>query len=153
MNATAEILVAQPLASPAPSTVSKRSLVTGRILSGVAVAFLLFDATMKVIRLPVVIETSARYGFDAGAVFGIGVLLLACVLVYLVPRTAVLGAILLTGYLGGAVVTHVRASEGLFPILFPVFFGALVWGGLFLRDARLRALVPARRLPTTEARG
>jgi hypothetical protein len=146
MNAAAETLVAHPLIAREPASAWKGSLWGGRIMSGVPVLFLLFDATMKVIKLPPVIEASARYGFNEGAVFGIGAVLLACVLVYIVPRTAVLGAILLTGYLGGAVVTHVRAGEGLFPMLFPVFVGALLWGGLFLRDGRLRALLPARRL-------
>jgi hypothetical protein len=71
-----------------------------------------------------------------------GIVLLACTVLYLIPRTAILGVILLTGYLGGAVATHVRVGEGLFPVLFPVVFGALLWGGLWLRDERLRALIP-----------
>ena len=75
---------------------------------------------------------------------GLGVVLLACTVVYLIPRTSVLGAIRLTGYLGGAVATHVRVGEGLFPVLFPVLVGALLWGGLVLRDAGLRALLPLR---------
>jgi hypothetical protein len=147
MNAATETLMPRPFAVGQPASASKKSLWAGRVMSGIPVLFLLFDALMKVIRLPPVLEACARYGFDASTVFGIGVLLLACVFVYVVPRTAVLGAILLTGYLGGAVVTHVRAGEGPFRVLFPVFVGLLVWGGLFLRDARLRALVPARRLP------
>jgi len=74
----------------------------------------------------------------------LGILLTACTIIYVIPRTAVLGAILLTGYLGGAIATHVRFSDPWFPILFPVFIGALVWGGLYLRDGRLRALMPLR---------
>ena len=74
----------------------------------------------------------------------LGIVLLSCTVLYLVPRTAVLGAILLTGYLGGAVATHVRVGEGLFPVLFPVIMGLLVWGGLWLRDERVRALAPLR---------
>jgi hypothetical protein len=147
MNAATETLLPRPLTVGVTASASKKSLWAGRVTSGIPVLFLVFDGLMKAIKLPPVLEACARYGFDPGTVFGIGVLLLACVLVYVVPRTSVLGAILLTGYLGGAVVTHVRAGEGAFRVLFPVFVGLLVWGGLFLRDARLRALVPARQLP------
>jgi hypothetical protein len=71
-------------------------------------------------------------------------ILITCTLLYIIPRTSVLGAILLTGYLGGAVASHLRVGSGAFPIVFPIIFGALVWGGLFLRDGRLRALIPMR---------
>jgi hypothetical protein len=85
-----------------------------------------------------------QLGYSESVIPGLGIVLLACVALYLVPRTSVLGAILLTGYLGGAVATHVRVGDGLFPVLFPVIVGALVWGGLVVRDPRLAALLPLR---------
>ena len=114
---------------------------TGRIISGLVVAFLLFDAICKILRLPMVLEASAKLGFGEGAVVGIGLLLLLCVIAYLVPRTAVLGAVLLTGYFGGAICTHVRNFEGAFPIVFVLIFATLTWLGLGLRDARVSAMV------------
>jgi hypothetical protein len=84
-------------------------------------------------------------GYPASLAVGIGGLLLACVVVYAIPGTSILGAILLTGYLGGAVATHVRVSDPLFETLFPVIFGVLTWAGIFLRDDRLRTLIPLRR--------
>ena len=91
-----------------------------------------------------VVEGFAQFGFPESLIFPLGILELACTVVYLIPRTSILGAILLTGYLGGAVATHVRVGEGLFPVLFPVIMGVLVWGGQWLRDERLRALIPLR---------
>ena len=118
----------------------------GRIVSGLTVAFLLFDSAMKVLMLPQATEGTAQLGYPVSAVFGIGVVQLACVVLYLLPRTAVLGAVLLTGYLGGAVATHVRLDNPLLThTLFPVYVGILVWGGLWLRERRLRALLPVRR--------
>jgi hypothetical protein len=113
------------------------------------IAFLLVDATMKLLALPVVLEAQAPLGFAGAATArGLGVLQLACTLLYAVPRTAVLGAIVLTGYLGGAVATHLRVGDPLFShVLFGVYLGALLWLGLYLRDARLRALVPLRGAP------
>jgi hypothetical protein len=127
---------------------SGRSRTFGWVLSGLVIAFLLMDATMKLLALPIVLETQAPLGFaGAGIARGLGVLLLACTLLYAVPQTAVLGAILLTGYLGGAVVTHVRVGDPLFShILFGVYVGAFLWLGLYLRDARVRALVPLRTI-------
>ena len=114
-------------------------------LSGLMIAFLLLDATMKLLALPEVLEASAPLGFPGvGMAHTLGVTLIISTVLYLAPRTAVLGAILLTGYLGGAVATHVRVGAGLFPILFPVIIGLLVWGGIYLRDERLRALLPLR---------
>jgi hypothetical protein len=91
-----------------------------------------------------VVEATVQMGFSENVILPLGIVLLACTVLYLVPATAVLGAILLTGYLGGAVATHVRAGDGPFPVLFPVVFGVLLWGGLVLRDRRLRALLPWR---------
>jgi hypothetical protein len=105
---------------------------------------MLMDGGMKLVKPAFVVEATVRMGFSEDVILGLGIVLLACTVLYLIPRTSVLGAILLTGYLGGAVATHVRLWEGWFPVLFPVIFGAVLWGGLFLRDARLRALVPLR---------
>ena len=125
---------------------SGRGRTIGWVLSGLVIAFLLMDATMKLLALPIVLETQEPLGFaGAGIARGLGVLLLVCTLLYAAPQTAVLGAILLTGYLGGAVVTHVRVGDPLFShILFGVYLGVFLWLGLYLRDARVRALVPLR---------
>jgi hypothetical protein len=121
--------------------VSATSIWAGRIISAFAVLFLLFSGVIKVLQLAPAIESTVQLGYPAHLVFGIGLLELACVAVYALPRTARIGAVLLTGYLGGAVATHVRAESGLFPIVFPIVIAALLWGGLFLRDRRLRALL------------
>ena len=115
-------------------------------MSGLVIAFMLMDATMKLLALPVVLETGATLGFSGAAIARqLGLVLLISVVLYTVPRTAVLGAILLTGFLGGAVATHVRAGSPLFShVLFGVYLGVLMWGGLYLREARLRALIPLR---------
>jgi hypothetical protein len=102
------------------------------------------DGVMKLIIPAIVVETTVQLGYPESVIFGLGVVLLTCTALYVVPATSVLGAILLTGYLGGAVATHVRVEDGLFPISFPVILGALLWGGLLLRDARLRALLRVR---------
>jgi hypothetical protein len=124
--------------------VSKKALWAGRIMSAIPSLFLLLDAAMKLAKPEPVVEATARLGYPDSIIVSLGIVLLTCTVLYLIPRTAVLGAILLTGYLGGAVATHVRVGEGPFPILFPVIVGALLWGGLYLRDARLRELVPLR---------
>jgi DoxX-like protein len=125
---------------------SRRRLWTGRVLSGLVAAFLLFDAAMKLLRVPAVVEASRQVGFSASSIFGIGAVLLVCVVAYLVPRLSLVGAMLLTGYLGGAVATNVRIGAPLLShTLFPLYVAALVWGGLYLRDARVRALFAPRR--------
>jgi hypothetical protein len=124
--------------------VSKKSVWTGRIISALVVLFLLFDGVTKVMKEAHVLAAAAQLGFTERTIVGIGALLLACTAVYVIPRTSILGAILLTGYLGGATATNVRAGDPLFETLFPVIFGVLVWGGLFLRDEPLRALIPLR---------
>lgn len=125
---------------------SQRALWTGRILSGLAVAFLIFDSVGKLLRVQPVVEGTVVLGYPVSVIVPLGVTLLTCVLVYLVPRTAVLGAVLLTGYLGGAVATHVRVGNPLFShVLFPTYVAALLWGGLLLRDRRLRTFLPLRR--------
>ena len=131
-----------------PSTpavpVSKKMLWVGRIMSALPALFLLFDGGAKLIQPAPVVEGTVKLGYPVSVILGLGIVLLASTLLYILPRTAVLGAILLTGYLGGAVASNLRIQEGWFAILFPVFFGALIWGGLYLRDARLRALIPLR---------
>ena len=115
------------------------SLWTGRTLSALAIMFLVFDGVIKVMRHPMVLEASARLGFapDGRAIVFTGLLLLACTLLYAVPRTAIVGAVLLTGYLGGAVATQLRAGSPAFELVFPVIVGAVVWTGLLLQRAEL----------------
>jgi hypothetical protein len=126
--------------------ISATALWTGRILSGLVVVFLLFDGAIKLIPLDIVIETSRQLGIPTHLAFTLGVLTLAGTLLYAYPKTAVLGAILLTGYFGGAIYVHVRAGSPLFShTLFGVYLGILLWGGLYLRDERLRLIFPWRR--------
>jgi len=121
--------------------VSSRTRWTGRILSALAVLFLLWDGVIKLMALTPVAEAFVRLGYPVTLATGIGTLELACLAVYVLPRTSVLGAVLLTGFLGGAVATHVRVEDPLLThAFFPIYVGALVWGGLWLRDARLRTL-------------
>jgi hypothetical protein len=121
-------------------TSNSRGLWAGRIISALPALFLLIDGTMKLVKPPVVVEATIKLGYSDSVIIGLGVLLLACTIIYLIPRTAVLGAILLTGYLGGAIATHVRIGDPLFTIIFPVILGAMIWGGLYLRNERLRSL-------------
>jgi len=122
--------------------VGGKQLWAGRILSGLPALFLLIDGIMKLIKPDFVVQATVQLGYPEGVIVGLGVVLTSCTAVYLISRTAVLGAILLTGYLGGAVATHVRVGSGWFSILFPIMLGVLLWGGLWLRDYRLRCLVP-----------
>lgn len=124
-----------------PASINKGALWTGRAISGLAILFFLLDGVMKLFKPAVVVEGTLQLGYPESSIVGIGITLVACTILYAIPRTAFLGAILLTGYLGGAVATHVRVSGPLFNILFPVVFGAFVWGGLYLRDSRLRRLI------------
>jgi hypothetical protein len=124
---------------------SKAGLWTERILTGVVVLFLLFDGITKAIKFAPIVAASVKLGYSESLVAGLGIVLLACTALYVYPRTSVLGAILLTGYLGGAVDCQVRLPGALaFQVLFPVVFAVLMWGGLYLRDGRLRALFPVR---------
>ena len=124
--------------------VSKGSLRTGRVISGLVVLFLLFDCITKILRLPQVVDATVKVGYPASTVLPIGVTLLICVILYIIPRTSILGAILIVGYLGGAVATNVRASQPAFNSAFAITFGVLTWLGLYLREPRLRALVPLK---------
>ena len=120
---------------------NKSSVWAGRILSALPALFLLLDGVMKVVKPAFVVEATVQLGYPESVIVALGVVLVACTILYLIPRTAVLGAILLTGYLGGAVATHVRVGGPLFSILMPVILGAMLWGGLYLRDERVRSLV------------
>ena len=129
-----------------PQTVpeSKGLLWTGRILSGLPALFLLFGGVMDLLKPPAVVQSTIQMGYPESVITGLGIVVLACTILYLLPKTAVLGAILLTGYLGGAVATHVRVGET-GKMFLPILFAVLLWGGLYLREARLRALVPLRK--------
>ena len=126
--------------------ISNAALWTGRVLSGALIAFLVFDAVIKLIPLQVVIDTTAALGFPPELARTLGVLTLVCAALYAWPRTAILGAILLTGYLGGAIAIHLRVGNPMFShTMFGVYLGLMAWGGLYLRDPRLQALIPFRR--------
>jgi hypothetical protein len=117
-------------------------------MSGLTILFLLFDGLSKLALERHVVEATTRIGYPADAIRPLGAICLACTVLYAIPRTSVLGAILLTAYLGGAVASKVRIDDPLFSsVLFGVYFGVLVWGGLYLRDERLRTLIPLRRAP------
>ena len=127
---------------------SGRTQWAGHAMSGIVILFLLLDAAMKLVPLAPVTETMEQLGYPASASLarGLGLLTLGCTLLYALPRTSVLGAILLTGYLGGAIATHLRAGSPLFThLLFGVYLGLMIWGGLYLRNETLRTLIPLRR--------
>ena len=129
-------------------TNGKWSIWIGYGLSGLVVLFMLFDSAIKLVPLDVVIETTAALGYPASAALarGLGVIGLTCTALYAFPKTTVLGAILLTGYFGGTVATHLRVGSPVFShMLFGVYLGLMVWGGLYLRDHRIRALIPFSR--------
>jgi len=125
-----------------PAPASKAMLWGGRVASALPVLMLLMSGVMKFLKPAEVVEGFTKLGWDERLALGLGILEIACTIVYVIPQTAVLGAILLTGYLGGAVATHVRVGE---QFIGPVVFGVLLWLGLYLRDARLRTLLPLRR--------
>lgn len=131
--------------SVAATAVTNKALWTGRALSGLAILFLVFDGVTKVLKVTEVMEASAQLQFPDWTIPVIGVVLLCCTLVYAIPQTSVLGAVLLTGYLGGAVASQLRVGNPLFAeTLFPIYFAVVVWAGLLLRESRLRALIPFR---------
>lgn len=127
------------------AAVSNGKLWAGRIITALVVLFLAFDAVTKLIQLAPVVEACEKLGLPRNSILGIGVLLVTCTAIYVVPRTAVLGAILLTGYLGGATAIHVRAESGAFPMAFSLTFGVLVWVGLVLREPRLLRTILQRQ--------
>jgi DoxX-like protein len=132
---------AEPVTRTGPS---KGALWTGRVISALPVLMLVFSAVMKFLKPKEVMEGFVHLGYPERLALGLGILELACTLLYVIPQTAVLGAILLTAYLGGATASHVRIGE---PFYTPIILCVLVWLGLFLRDPRLRALIPLRRRP------
>ena len=140
---TDTISYAEPTA-PAPVAPSRKLVWVGRVISALPVLMLLMSGVMKVMRVPMVVEGFGKAGYPAGTLVPIGVVELACTVLYVIPRTAVLGAILLTAYLGGATNSHVRSGEA---FVGPVLFGVLVWLGLLLREPRLRPLLPLRNTP------
>jgi len=117
---------------------------SGRVLVVLTALFMLLDGVMKIVKPPQVLEANVRLAYPVSALSGIGIALIACTLIYLIPRTSMLGAVLLTGYLGGAVASNVRAGSGWFETIFPVLFAVLVWAGLGLRDRRLQTLLTAK---------
>ena len=144
MSATS---VSSPIYSHSPSMrISNRSLWAGRILSGIAVLFLVFDTVIKLVSAKAAVTGTVQLGYTADQLPILGAIEVVCLVLYLVPRTAPLGALLWTGYLGGAVATHVRLHNPLFShILFPIYVALLLWGGLYLRDARVRAVLSDAR--------
>ncbi len=128
------------------ASVSKGARLAGIIVSAVAVLFMIFDGVTKVMKAQQVIEATARIGFPENTIVAIGAVLLVCTALYVIPWTSVFGAILLTAYLGGATAANVRAGSPAFNTSFPIIIGILVWLGLFLRESRLRALVPLREV-------
>jgi hypothetical protein len=126
-------------------TEPKGMLWTGRVLSGLMALLFVFDGVGHLMKPAPVVEAFARLGYPLSASVGIGLLALICTAIYVTPRSSVLGAILLTGYLGGAVSTHVRAGSTAFEMIFPAILGVLVWVGIYVRDAQLRQLIPLRR--------
>ena len=113
----------------------------GRVLSALAVVFLAFDGGIKLMRVPAVLDATVQLGFPLGSIVPVGLTLLVCTLIYAIPRTSVVGSVLLTGYLGGAVATQVRAGNPMFEMVFPIIVGTVVWAGVFLRDRRVRAML------------
>jgi hypothetical protein len=141
------IVEAMPtIAREAPT--ARPALWLGRVLSGLVIVFLLFDGAIKLVPWPVVTETMDRIGYGSSEILArsLGVITIACTVLYAIPPTSILGAILLTGYLGGAMASHLRIGSPLFShTLFGFYLGLMVWGGLWLRDRRLRKLIPLRR--------
>jgi uncharacterized membrane protein (UPF0182 family) len=123
---------------------SKAALWTGRVITGLVVLLLTFDSVTKLIREPHTIAAAAQMGIKADMIVTIGAILALCLIVYLIPRASLVGAVLLTGYLGGATATNMILGQSLMLCVFPVVCGVLVWLGLFLRDDRVRALIAPR---------
>ena len=128
-----------------PGSISKKSLWAGRIISGLVAAFLIFDAAIHLLKPAPVVEAFAKLHLPLSLAVDLGIVELLCIVLYVFPRTEILGAALLTGYLGGAVAIQLTTSNSLFgEILFPVYVGVFIWGGLYMRDDRLRKLFPWR---------
>jgi DoxX-like protein len=131
-----------------PGALSKKSLWAGRIMSGLVAAFMIFDAVIHLMKPAPVVEAFAKLGFPLRLAVPLGIIELVCISLYVVPRTSILGAILLTGYLGGAIAIQLPTGNSLFgEVLFPVYIGVILWGGIYLRDERLRTMIPLRSYP------
>jgi hypothetical protein len=144
ITTNAQTIATQPVTNqPMTTTMSARRkhLWTGRIPTGLSDAFFILDASMKLLKLAPVVQATMQVGYPEYTIVGIGITLFACTLLYLIPRTSIPGTVLLTGYLGGAVATNVRAEMGAFNIVAPVIFGCIAGGGLWLRDRRLQQLL------------
>ena len=128
----------------AANGLSRGRVLTGRVLTGLAAAFCVFDAILKLLKPPFVVQATLQLGYPESAITGIGAALLSVTLLYMIPRTSFLGALLLTGYLGGAVASNIRAQQPLFNAVFPVIFAFIAWGGLVLRDRRLEDLLRSK---------
>jgi hypothetical protein len=127
-------------------SISTKSIWTGRIISTIVVLFMLFDSITKLMMLDAVVRGSAEIGYPSDVIWIIGLILLVCTITYIIPRTSILGAVLLTGYLGGAVASNLRIKAPLFShILAPVYIGVLVWAGLYFRNKQLRGLLPLKK--------
>jgi len=143
MSITATMEQGRAAVGPTRAAAGGRGIVlAGRIITGFAALFLLVDGVLRMVRFTPYVEGTVQFGYPAHLATPIGLVLTVCTVLYLIPRTAVLGAILLTGYLGGATASHVRVQDPFF--LFAAVFGVLVWAGLYLREPRLRALIPLR---------
>jgi hypothetical protein len=134
-------------------TVSRPARIVGWVLTLLPIPLLLMAVVMNIIQPAAAVENTTKLGYSQGVMLPLGIVLLSSIILYLVPQTAVLGAILLTGYLGGAVDVHVRNGDPLPQILFPALFGVVLWLGLYLRDPRLRALTPIRSIPRQDQTG
>jgi len=134
-----------PVTTETTST-SPKALWAGRIVSALVVLFMLFDSIIKLIKIEPVVQSFAQLGYPDRLAGSVGIIELICIALYTIPRTSVLGAVLLTGIMGGAIASHMRVGNPLFShILFGVYLGGLAWLGLFLRDERVRTLIPLRR--------
>lgn len=143
---SAALLQSAPVGSSTVTAPSSRGRLAGLILSGLAIAFLTFDVAIKLVGVKEVVQGTVELGYQPHHVPIIGTIGLVCLILYVIPRTAPLGALLWTGYLGGAIATNLRLDKPLFLYtLFPIYVAALIWGGLYLRDARVRALVRSAR--------
>ena len=129
------------------ATASKKKVIIGRIMSGIAVSFMLFDSITKILKTPQVMQASVKLGYPENTIPIIGLILLVLTIIYIIPRTSIFGAILLTGYLGGAVASNLRIMNPLFSnTLFPIYFAVLVWGGIYLRDNFISQFIPFRKM-------
>ena len=131
--------------STGPGSISKKTLWAGRIITGLVTAFLIFDAGIHIMKPAPVVEAFAKLNFPIRYAIPLGIIELVGILLYVIPRTSMLGAIFLTGYLGGAIAVQLPTGNSLFgEVLFPVYIAVFLWGGIYLRDARLRTMVPLR---------